>query len=314
MIIKESDGRSQDIAALNRLLSHPNATKQVKDKINDELRMLKAGVKEEQSAAYNIDFHFSNSKNWMVLHDLRLEHADAVAQIDHLIINRTLEVFVCESKSFSEGFSISEQGEFTQTYQGKEKGITSPIEQNKRHIHLLDKFFAAGCVKLPSRLGFTIKPSLSSLILVSNTAIVRRPPLEKFDSRQVIKNDQFFTSVGKTLDEASALSLAKAVSSDTLEALAREIAGHHKAITFDYAKKFGLDSTASIAQTPSTRSAMQPKNEATAANAVKTEPAKSTLQCHSCTDPVSPAEAKFCRMQKNKFGGNLYCRACQAKV
>ncbi len=61
-------------------------------------------------AAYEIDFHHKASRNWAVIHDLRLEYRGRVAQIDHLLINRWLEFWVCESKHFSEGVAINEQG------------------------------------------------------------------------------------------------------------------------------------------------------------------------------------------------------------
>ena len=60
-------------------------------------------MKGEAEAAYEMEFHYGASKNWMVLHDLRLECEGRVAQIDHLLLNRFLEIYVCESKRFSEG-------------------------------------------------------------------------------------------------------------------------------------------------------------------------------------------------------------------
>ncbi|NTV47823.1 MAG: NERD domain-containing protein, partial [Chlorobiales bacterium] len=42
-----------------------------------------------------------NSKNWAVIHDLRLEHENQVAQIDHLMINRSFDFYVLESKNYA---------------------------------------------------------------------------------------------------------------------------------------------------------------------------------------------------------------------
>ena len=61
------------------------------------------------------------SKNWFspieeapvfasVIHDLRIECEGRVAQIDHLLIGRFLDIWVCETKNFSEGIAINEQG------------------------------------------------------------------------------------------------------------------------------------------------------------------------------------------------------------
>jgi hypothetical protein len=35
-------------------------------------------------------------------------------------------------------------------------------------------------------------------------------------------------------------------------------------------------------------------------------------RCARCGDPVPWSVAKFCRDQRDRFGGRLYCRSCQA--
>ena len=40
----------------------------------------KSWIKGESESAYLIDFHFAASLNWAVIHDLRVEHNDRVAQ------------------------------------------------------------------------------------------------------------------------------------------------------------------------------------------------------------------------------------------
>jgi hypothetical protein len=67
----------------------------------------------------------------------RIECDGRVAQIDHLLINRVLEFYVCESKRFGEGIAINDQGEFTAFYNGRACGVPSPLGQNRRHIAVL---------------------------------------------------------------------------------------------------------------------------------------------------------------------------------
>ena len=43
---------------------------------------------------------------------IRIDHRGRVAQIDHLLINRFLDIFVLESKNYYYGVKISEGGEF----------------------------------------------------------------------------------------------------------------------------------------------------------------------------------------------------------
>jgi Nuclease-related domain len=111
----------------------------------------------------------------MTIHDLRLEVDGRVAQIDHLIIDRLLTIWVCESKHFSEGVAVDDIGEWTGFYQRRAYGTGSPIEQNRKHIAVLNDVFAKHLVEPVKRLGFTINPELRNLILVSKDARITRP-------------------------------------------------------------------------------------------------------------------------------------------
>jgi len=147
MIIKEADDKKPQIEALQALLARPDVPPEIQKRIEQEIRNIRAGAKGEAEAAYEMGFHYGESKNWAIIHDIRLEIDGRVAQIDHLVISRILEVYVCESKHFSEGLAINEHGEFTGFYTGKPYGVSSPIEQNRKHIAVLEdaiKFFQGG--------------------------------------------------------------------------------------------------------------------------------------------------------------------------
>ena len=48
----------------------------------------------------------------ITIHDLRLEVNGRVAQIDHLLVNRTMTFYVFETKHFHAGIKIGEDGQF----------------------------------------------------------------------------------------------------------------------------------------------------------------------------------------------------------
>ena len=167
----------------------------------------KSGIKGETDAAFQINFHYEDSHKWAVIHDLRLEFEGHAAQIDHLLINRFLEIYVCESKRFAEGIGFNEHGEFYRYSQGKPYAIESPIEQNNRHILLLKRLFDSGEIDLPTRLGFRMKPSLHSLILIANTSAIRRPKnSKKVDGMdRIIKVEQLVKRRDQDLKEENFL-------------------------------------------------------------------------------------------------------------
>lgn len=252
MLIKTADDRSSDLEALQALLAHPGATAQTRTRIEQEMRNMRAGAKGEAEAAYEIDFHHKASRNWAVIHDLRIEYQGRVAQIDHLLINRVLEFWVCESKHFSEGVAINEQGEFTAFYGGRGYGVASPIEQNRKHVAVLEKLMGSSIVQLPTRLGIPIKPSFRSVVLISKNARISRPKgkMEGFDS--VIKADQFRKLIERDIDETpgamALLSIAKIIGPDTLEGFARQVAKLHRPAAFDWIAKFGLSALLPLTQ------------------------------------------------------------------
>jgi hypothetical protein len=246
MLIKSAADRATDLATLQSLRAHPKATADTRTRIDQEIRNIRAGAKGEAEAAYEIDFHHKLSRNWAVIHDLRVEYQGRVAQIDHLLINRFLDFWVCESKHFSEGISINEHGEFTAFYGKRPYGVPSPLEQNRKHVAVLQALTGSSIVQLPTRLGLAIRPTIHSVVLVSKGARITRPKtkLEGIDS--IIKNDQLRQLIEKRIDEQSAaltlMSATKIIGADTLEDFARQVARLHRPVTFDWAGKFGLKS------------------------------------------------------------------------
>lgn len=227
MLIKQADDQSSNLQHLEQLAAGSGAEAK---RALQELRIRKAGLKGEAESAYLIDFEYAKSPNWAVIHDLRLEHDGRVAQIDHLLINRWMDIYVLESKHFHAGCKITEEGEFLRwnDYSRKFEGMASPLEQNDRHITVLRDVIEQ--IELPMRLGVRITPSFFPLILVAPTARIDRP--RRFDSSRVIKADQLRKKIGKDIDEENALvgllkTAAKIVSRETVEFVARQLVARH---------------------------------------------------------------------------------------
>ena len=94
MKIKDAKGSSDDLETLQGLLGQKGLTATTRVAIEREIRTVRAGEKGEREAAYEIDFYHGPSRNWAVIHDLRIEYEGRVAQIDHLLIGRFLDVWV----------------------------------------------------------------------------------------------------------------------------------------------------------------------------------------------------------------------------
>jgi len=312
MLIKKADDKTRDIEILRTLLAHPAAAPETMKRIEAEIRNISSGIKGEQDAAYEIDFYYGPSKNWAVIHDLRVEHKGCVAQIDHLLINRFLDFWVCESKRFSEGIAINEQGECTMSWNGKPQGIGSPHEQNAKHIAVLKAACDDGTILLPKRLGFAIKPSFNGLVVVSKNARIARPKANGWWDAGIAKADQVKAKIEKSVDgENNPLVMAKLISSETLQDFARSLLCQHERPAFDWHARFGLTKSA-VAPPPIEPPAAPPAPDKVASPPA--EPKKSKLACVSCGAVVEMKVARFCWFNKTKFGGNIYCRDCQKSI
>jgi hypothetical protein len=308
VLIKSADDKAVDIQTLETLLARPDVTKATAKHIELEMTKIRAGAKAERDAAYQIDFYLRDGTNFAVIHDLRIEHGSRVAQIDHLLINRGCDVWVCESKSFAEGVSINGYGEWSSYFRGRARGIASPIEQNKQHISVLRDLLKSGVVPLPKRLGITIQPDLHSLILVSSSARIQRPPtsLAIDGLESVIKCDQLITTIDKGIDGRLMKSVMKVIGPETLVTLARNIATLHKPIRVDWHARFGLS--------PEPKPHHQLPTQATESAEVAARTDANGDRCGSCTAPLSVKVADYCRANATKFGGRLLCWDCQRKV
>jgi hypothetical protein len=241
MQIKAADSRGPDIVALEGLLERPGIPTATRMRVEAEIRQRLAGERAEHAAAYQIELYFGRSENWATIHDLRIEVDGLSAQIDHILINRLADVWVCESKSFAEGVSINEQGEWLRSWKGQSRGISSPIEQNHRHIHLLKRVFDDGLAPLPRRFGVApMKPRLRSLVLVSDTAKISRPKKRVAGLEEVIKAEQLKTKLFDVFDALPEWNVIRLIGKDGLERFARGLAALHRPASRDWASIFGL--------------------------------------------------------------------------
>lgn len=308
MIVKKADDKSAALANLESLLLGADSRKQ--KFIEDELRMMRAGIKGEQESAYHIDFDFGESELTSVIHDLRLVIGGRVAQIDHLIVHRTQKFYVLETKSFSHGLKITDEGEFLRWNDWKKtyEGMASPIEQNRRHVEVLNQALV--------KLGY-VKPHIESFVLVSSTARIDRSKLHPCP--EVVKADQFTTAFKKRfLDSMNSVGgmlggLTKILFGESAEAIAKKLTGLHRPIAIDYQAKFGISIAPPAVAINTTRpiELTEPNVKVDLTSAAAVLPTTSTqIAVPACKECGS----KKLAVEYGKFGYYFKCKACEANT
>ncbi|WP_017305043.1 nuclease-related domain-containing protein [Spirulina subsalsa] len=330
MIIKSKDPIDAQIQQLEKIKQQTNLSPEQLKKVERELKFLRSGNQGEQNSAYFIDFYYKDNPHWLVIHDLRLEYDGLVAQIDHLLINRFLDFYVLESKNYAQGIKITEEGEFLVWFNNHYNAIESPIEQNARHIKVLEKLLR-GEDLLPKRLGFSLPPNFLSYILVSPKSRVIRPDSTVFNTESVMKADVFHRRVQQDIEQENPVaalgSLAKFLTKDMIEELAHTLVNYHKPFVINYYQKFGISEKKErpipkvIPSKP--KPLVKPQVKAKVKPEVKpkvelhkTMPdhlVQSSYYCYNCKATISEKVATFCFNNKDRFGGKAYCYTCQRK-
>lgn len=299
MLIKAPDDKSKRLKLLRELQQSDRLETHQKDWLRNELRKLEPGVAGERDAAHYLDLSFSESKNHAVLHDLRLEVDNQSAQIDHLVVDRTLTFFLLETKTYNGSLHINDRGEFMVEYSDEKKfGIESPIEQSRRHETVLKKVLER--VGITGRMG--TKPTFHHIVMVHPKAIIHRPDSKVFDTSSVIKADQFASWHKKFVDKLSGFSVVSGMlntrSRNTVlewgELLKAEHSPRNPLELPDFMK-------------PKQLPAEQQQVLAAAPAATGTSPPQLDAVCFACGKPLTEKVVKFCKDQSARFGGKLYC-------
>jgi hypothetical protein len=235
MLIKAADDRSEEIAELKALLVTPGLTALQKKQIETEIRNCEKGAWGEHQAAYYLDTYFAGYKNTIILHDLRIVPSnDQTAQIDHLIINKYLDVYVLESKNWNQ-LTVDETGACT-IWAGRVIGVESPLEQCRRHAAILQRVFELD----PLLKSLAPRQTIRCRVLVGTKCHLKAPHHQEW----YLKADAFHTAWEKEFETESTLSIAisliRQVSRENLMKIGQALLEMHDPNRRDWHKRFGL--------------------------------------------------------------------------
>jgi hypothetical protein len=234
MIYKDSDNKMPVVAILQRMLALAGPDK--RPLIEHELRMMRAGIIAEREAVGLIDVYLKDSTRTAVVHDLRLvSNEGAAAQIDHLLIHRSRRFYLLDTRHFSHGLKITEDGEFLRwdDVNKRMEPMPSPLDALARQVTVLrDVLEPFGLDDAP----------VNTLVLLAPNARIERP--RRFDSAHVMKADQFMEKLNSGMDNAQVATvlgnLNRTRMSDSIGDIAQKLIALHRPSTADTLARFGL--------------------------------------------------------------------------
>jgi hypothetical protein len=172
MLIKRADDPSKRLALLESLKDSPNLDARQKAWAGEELARTRRALQGARDVAHALDEYLGDSRNYALLHDLRLEFGAEVAHIDHLLIGRSFEFTLLHSRHSGADLRIDARGGVYARYGDEpEFALAPPLDDSRRHERLL--------VKALEMLGITVRvsarPSFHHVLLVDRPATIERP-------------------------------------------------------------------------------------------------------------------------------------------
>ena len=134
MIVKERDATKKRIAYLETC-EKPGMDLIQRQGLQQAAARLRADCTSGNACRY-IDGYFAQSEDWLVIHDLRIRHARQIVQINHLLISRSLEFYIVDSRYLKNGLTLNENGRCWATTGKHSTPIASPL--NKLNTFLIN--------------------------------------------------------------------------------------------------------------------------------------------------------------------------------
>jgi len=345
MILKKKDSVDGQLMQIEEALK-ANIQKWERTRLEKNRALIMAGAAGEKEAAFHIDFYLKDSPDYAVIHDLRLEWNGRVAQIDHLVMDRRLTVYVIESKSFKTKVRFANGG-WERLIGSYWEGIPSPVEQNLRHIAVLKDLIKDQGLEPSRDIPNSIKYE-NVILFDPSCSIVGQVPAEA----HIYRMDSFVRTIEdwQTWESFKAM---KAISSETLMSFASKLTSNHRplenAITYPADFKSQTPKNKKVAAPVVVKMPVKEKKDATIEfspecdncgavlsdseisfceyHVAKFNGKKLCMKCQSiipplpkkphicveCGKEVSPAEAKYCKVKSTEFGGMLFCQKCQGQ-
>lgn len=234
MILSVPQAETNLAEELQNLLDKLPTTHPKRNKIEANLRKILSGATGEKGVAYHLGFWYQKDESVIVANNLRLEFGGRSAQIDHLLAVPA-GFLVLESKALPDHVVISEEGEWfkvkvEKSKETKREGIYNPVEQNRRHIAVLED--------ICRDLNINPLPPFASVVVLTRPEVVIEGYKPNKEYR-LIRLDQLNAFVDKCRAAAPKTGIP---ATDVIHQLLK----YHQPITVDVYNRYGIDPTETL--------------------------------------------------------------------
>jgi len=241
-VLKSFEPRVEEIKQLEWILDQLTVEQEdIKRKALVDLKRVRGGDRGKFNASQFIENLYSDRKDVVILHDLRLVNEDQASQIDHLVIGCDGSVTLFETKNFTNGLKISPEGQFAYWNRFKRSfySINSPLENAERNKQSLKAKLEPMMGKTPRFQHYIIVDYRAKLIKPETgfEMIVRSDEVKKqLETHKPAGQDGLIGSIKRLFGFGS-----EAVGQSQLVSQVTPLVRAHQPLIMDYVEKYGLD-------------------------------------------------------------------------
>ena len=241
-VLKNFEPRLAEIAQLEWLLEQLTPEQDdIKRKALVDLKRVKGGDRGKFNASQFVENLYAGRNDVVMFHDLRLVKDDQVSQVDHLVVDSEGGVTLFETKNFTNGLKVSDEGQFAYWNRFKRSfySINSPLENAEKNKQNLTP-------TLIRCLGKT--PIFQHFILVDYRAKLIKP--EK-GYEMIVRSDEVKAKIEKNTSEAKGGFLGSIkrmfgmggenLTPEQLISRMKPLVNEHQPQAFNYIEKFDLE-------------------------------------------------------------------------
>lgn len=287
MIVKERDATKNRIAYLETFEA-PGMDSIQRQGLKQAAARLRADCTSDY-ACREIDSYFANSKDWLVIHDLRLAHEKRIIQINHLLISSALKFYIIDSRYLKNGLTLNENGQCRVQHGNHSTPIASPLNKLNRDIRIL-RDIIKNAKELPRFLSMSPMISVEGYILTNPALKTHKPLSSVLDTSAVIASDMLFASV---LEKRQSWMRSKIDNGDTntLSKFTQALLSLH----IPTVSTKLMDTNLTYYKHPQDQE-------------------QDTSHCAQCSKPVTAYVREQCFRHMGIYRGQILCVSCQAAV
>ncbi len=220
MVIKPPDNLQSRLAALRAALDPADPASAAR------LRGLHQHLRGLQQSAIDLDAQLADGTRWALLHDLHLRWQGQSLWIDHLLINRQLDIVLLASPHYGDDLSVDADGGFYYTHGARATSFASPLARLRRQLTLLRQ--SAADLPWPYRQGARLTPCWFFAVLAAPLADIQAPAAFAESLIRPAELNDWLALHTRHPERSTLDTLAHSISVDTLRGFAAQWAQLHQ--------------------------------------------------------------------------------------